>query len=358
MEFNTVDGFQGREVDILLLSTVRASGSCDETPRVSSSNIGFVADVRRMNVALTRAKFSLWVFGNARTLRTNRTWAALLEDAKQRNLIVSARKPYSSIPKFCSENKSSAGNSLPSQFEEDERLKAGRGCVNTQKTVRHSSERKRKCIANAQESVCNGEEVSCSGKGAALDVKRRSRDGRRTKFLEPKEVASVKIPNNGDKVLKGATSELQENQEKTDISPRFRDNNNKQINDVRKGSNNNNVRIHSTNPGKETSRSQKHMRPVADEVHSKTSKHDKLPEVKVGISSSERTVKEKGEAQASNHADTLNDTIKKRKQQREAVDALLSSALISSKKSEPVKKSSMKRTLPTSTIKPHKRRNG
>lgn len=59
MEFNTVDGFQGREVDILVLSTVRAAGPCSAASGINSSSIGFVADVRRMNVALTRAKLSL-----------------------------------------------------------------------------------------------------------------------------------------------------------------------------------------------------------------------------------------------------------------------------------------------------------
>ncbi|KAL2539106.1 P-loop containing nucleoside triphosphate hydrolase superfamily protein [Abeliophyllum distichum] len=107
MEFNTVDGFQGREVDILLLSTVRAAGS--EAPRINSSNLGFVADVRRMNVALTRAKLSLWILGNSRTLRTNQTWASLVEDAKARNLIISGTRPYSSMFKFASENRPASG---------------------------------------------------------------------------------------------------------------------------------------------------------------------------------------------------------------------------------------------------------
>ena len=97
VEFNTVDGFQGREVDILLLSTVRASISNSEDQETrTSNNIGFVADVRRMNVALTRAKHSLWIVGNARTLQTNLHWHALVKDAKERNLFVSVARPYSS----------------------------------------------------------------------------------------------------------------------------------------------------------------------------------------------------------------------------------------------------------------------
>lgn len=116
MEFNTVDGFQGREVDILVLSTVRASGSSSEMPKSSSNGIGFVADVRRMNVALTRAKFSLWVVGNARTLQTNVNWAALIENSKERNLFASVTRPYNSI--FTKAGSSSCKNN-PSKLDLD-----------------------------------------------------------------------------------------------------------------------------------------------------------------------------------------------------------------------------------------------
>uniref|UniRef100_A0A6N2N4K3 DNA2/NAM7 helicase-like C-terminal domain-containing protein n=1 Tax=Salix viminalis TaxID=40686 RepID=A0A6N2N4K3_SALVM len=64
---------------------------------LSSSNIGFVADIRWMNVALTRAKLLFWILGNARTWRTNRNWAALVKDAKERNLVISAKPPYESL---------------------------------------------------------------------------------------------------------------------------------------------------------------------------------------------------------------------------------------------------------------------
>ncbi|KAH9621750.1 hypothetical protein KSS87_008585 [Heliosperma pusillum] len=97
MEFNTVDGFQGREVDILILSTVRSGETCPETQRVTSTSIGFVADVRRMNVALTRARLSLWVLGNSRTLKKNGDWAALVKDAEERNLVITLKRPYKSV---------------------------------------------------------------------------------------------------------------------------------------------------------------------------------------------------------------------------------------------------------------------
>ena len=43
-------------MDVIILSCVRAS--------MSSGSVGFVSDVRRMNVAITRAKKSLWILGN------------------------------------------------------------------------------------------------------------------------------------------------------------------------------------------------------------------------------------------------------------------------------------------------------
>lgn len=70
MEIETIDSFQGRQKDVIILSCVRAS---------SGSSVGFVADVRRMNVAITRAKRALWVLGNLSTLQANATWAALIQ---------------------------------------------------------------------------------------------------------------------------------------------------------------------------------------------------------------------------------------------------------------------------------------
>lgn len=77
VDFNTVDGFQGQEKDIIILSCVRAS--------MSSTSIGFLADVRRMNVALTRARSSLFIIGHAPTLRrSDNTWKQIVENAESR----------------------------------------------------------------------------------------------------------------------------------------------------------------------------------------------------------------------------------------------------------------------------------
>ncbi|KAL3632175.1 hypothetical protein CASFOL_025159 [Castilleja foliolosa] len=295
MEFNTVDGFQGREVDILLLSTVRASGSSSETSsRVSSSSLGFVADVRRMNVALTRAKLSLWIFGNARTLQANRSWAALVDDAKQRNLIISGRKPYSSVCKSVSENRPSSRKSSNIRSVEVERVKSPTESVQSQKKiVKHNADRKRQSSGSILESASRGDDVS-------------------------------------------VMSKVVENQEK---NMKSRPGKEKQINvvksDARKGTDNDNLRRHSANSGKVKSRSQKQSSPIADETCSKIIKHDnKPPDAK----------RERG----SNEVESHKDSIAKRKQQREAIEALLPSALISSKKSEPSAKSTAKRDLTAS----------
>jgi hypothetical protein len=71
VDVNTVDGFQGREKDIILFSCVR------------SNNIGFLKDQRRMNVAITRARLALLVVGNSRTLSGNKDWSALMAHIKK-----------------------------------------------------------------------------------------------------------------------------------------------------------------------------------------------------------------------------------------------------------------------------------
>ncbi|CAN6237930.1 unnamed protein product [Urochloa humidicola] len=76
LRINSVDGFQGSEEDIIILSTVRSNGK---------AYIGFLSDRRRTNVALTRARHCLWVLGNAATLRGScSVWTELVRDAKER----------------------------------------------------------------------------------------------------------------------------------------------------------------------------------------------------------------------------------------------------------------------------------
>ena len=65
---NTVDGFQGQERDVILISLVRAN---DE------GQIGFLSDLRRMNVAITRARMKLIILGDTTTLARHPFYAKL-----------------------------------------------------------------------------------------------------------------------------------------------------------------------------------------------------------------------------------------------------------------------------------------
>jgi superfamily I DNA and/or RNA helicase len=67
---NTVDGFQGQERDIILISLVRAN---DE------GQIGFLRDLRRMNVAITRARMKLIILGDASTMTRHPFYKRLYE---------------------------------------------------------------------------------------------------------------------------------------------------------------------------------------------------------------------------------------------------------------------------------------
>jgi superfamily I DNA and/or RNA helicase len=66
----TVDGFQGQERDIICISMTRSN---------DNGEIGFLADTRRMNVALTRAKKKLIVFGDSATLANHSFYKTFLE---------------------------------------------------------------------------------------------------------------------------------------------------------------------------------------------------------------------------------------------------------------------------------------
>eukprot|EP00751_Fragilariopsis_kerguelensis_P048090 CAMPEP_0171046970 /NCGR_PEP_ID=MMETSP0736-20130129/49924_1 /TAXON_ID=186038 /ORGANISM="Fragilariopsis kerguelensis, Strain L26-C5" /LENGTH=618 /DNA_ID=CAMNT_0011498257 /DNA_START=148 /DNA_END=2004 /DNA_ORIENTATION=- len=84
VEVNTVDAFQGRESNVVIFSAVRAAGS---------RGIGFLNDVRRMNVALTRAKYFLFVIARCESITINPYWNDLVEHARDTNSVVRVPKP-------------------------------------------------------------------------------------------------------------------------------------------------------------------------------------------------------------------------------------------------------------------------
>ncbi|KAG5019547.1 hypothetical protein JHK87_015402 [Glycine soja] len=72
----SIDGFQGGEQDVIILSTVRTN---------NRASLEFIASLQRTNVALTRARHCLWILGNERALTSNENvWRAIVLDAKSR----------------------------------------------------------------------------------------------------------------------------------------------------------------------------------------------------------------------------------------------------------------------------------
>jgi predicted DNA helicase len=70
LEIDSVDGFQGREKEAVVMSLVRSN---------PSGEIGFLSDVRRMNVAMTRARRKLIVIGDSSTLAVNAFFSRMVD---------------------------------------------------------------------------------------------------------------------------------------------------------------------------------------------------------------------------------------------------------------------------------------
>lgn len=73
VQVSTVDGYQGQEKDIILISCVRSN---------DNGEIGFLQDTRRMNVALTRARKKLIIVGDSATLSSHPFYGALMDYAE------------------------------------------------------------------------------------------------------------------------------------------------------------------------------------------------------------------------------------------------------------------------------------
>lgn len=333
MEFNTVDGFQGREVDIVILSTVRAFKACSNATQVNSSRIGFVADVRRMNVALTRAKISLWIMGNARTLRTNQNWEALVKDAKERELVMSLKRPYNATFKSYDREKlltpEKPGN-CSRKLKDVIGVEATCEHADRQKNnVKHVTERKRKDTsfgAPIDTPIC----ADLSGK--FFEGEQRSKD--ESSLLLKKDLNNDHCRNTkGVHILIGENqSESSESCEK--ISKKHRKEtkahglHEKQCDSLESNLGN------SKKSGSDT---HKHSLSVASErFQLLLERDDKLQNKRGWKNPAKTTLMQKDVDEGSgacNQVKKPDHITSERKQQRDAVDALLSSALISSNKS-------------------------
>jgi len=83
IEIKSVDGFQGREKEIIILSLVRAN---------EKEEIGFLSDIRRLNVAITRPKRKLIIVGDLKTLSANDTYKRLIEYISKNGVVKEANE--------------------------------------------------------------------------------------------------------------------------------------------------------------------------------------------------------------------------------------------------------------------------
>ncbi|XP_050278044.1 uncharacterized protein LOC126719551 [Quercus robur] len=82
VKVKSIEGFQGGEADIIILSTVRCN---------SDGSISFASNHGRINVALTRARHCLWILGNETTLLNSQSvWKSIVCDAKDRQCFYNA----------------------------------------------------------------------------------------------------------------------------------------------------------------------------------------------------------------------------------------------------------------------------
>jgi ATP-dependent RNA/DNA helicase IGHMBP2 len=81
ISINTIDSFQGQERDIVCISLCRSNSRAD---------IGFLADIRRMNVAMTRARHKLIIIGDSATLASHPFYSRFIDHCQAQNSYISA----------------------------------------------------------------------------------------------------------------------------------------------------------------------------------------------------------------------------------------------------------------------------
>ncbi|CAN1804432.1 Probable helicase MAGATAMA 3, partial [Linum perenne] len=112
VKVRSVDGFQGGEEDIIIISTTRSN---------SSGAIGFLSNGQRANVALTRARHCMWILGNETTLmKSGSIWETVVVDAKRRNCFFNVTVESLGRSDIGQEKKDASDGNLRKGFDDDD----------------------------------------------------------------------------------------------------------------------------------------------------------------------------------------------------------------------------------------------
>ena len=133
----SMDSRGGRQTDIIIISCVR---SFDANRRGKTGNLGFLQDFRRVNVALTRARESLWIVGNCNFLAKDAIWKAMLDSAADRKLIVAPHEFDRLAPPLPRSNHHNGRNG---SRKFDNRKRGPHGAKGSQDRSQNSSKRRR-----------------------------------------------------------------------------------------------------------------------------------------------------------------------------------------------------------------------
>lgn len=185
VDFNTIDGFQGQEKEIIIISCVRADDS--------QSGVGFLKDFRRMNVALTRARTSIWILGHQKSLRKSKLWSHLIDDAEGRGCLQQA---YSG---FLNSSNSRAQDTLNKYKESKSKEKK-------KHPIPAAADKKNADISNRNISeatdISDGEDdydpVTAFKPIEKKAIKRRADNQDKSPFIEKKRIKKPKIQANDE----------------------------------------------------------------------------------------------------------------------------------------------------------------